>query len=72
MNENATKDDMKKAGCLVFKLLYGGRISNTLSDVQNINYKTLAAKTKKLIPEKLPPSEAVTKYHCWRVHLQVK
>ena len=72
MNESATKGEVKKAGCLVFVLLYGGRISDTLSGLRYINYKKLAATTKKLLPEKLPPSEAAAKYHCWRVHLQVK
>ena len=72
MNESATKDEVKKAGCLVFVLLYGGRIRDTLSHLRYINYKKLAATTKNLLPEKLPPSEATTKYHCWRVHLQVK
>ena len=72
MNESATKDEVKIAGCLVFVLLYGGRISDTLSDLRCINYKKLAATTKKLLPETLPPSEAAAKYYCLRVHLQVK
>ena len=46
MNESATKDEVKKAGCLVFVLLYGGKISDTLSDLRYINYKKLAATTK--------------------------
>lgn len=73
MNENAAKDEVKKAEFLVFVLLYGGRrISDTLSDLQYINYRKLAATTKMLLPEKFKPSEQAAKYHCWRVHLQVK
>ena len=51
MNESATKDEVKKAGCLVFVLLYGGRISDTLSHLRYLNYKKLAATTKKSLPE---------------------
>ena len=72
MNENAIKDEVKKAGCLMFVLLYGGRISDTLLDLRYINYKKLVSATKKLLPEKLPPSEAAAKYHCLSLHLQVK
>ena len=47
MNENAAKDDVKKAEFLVFVLLYGGRrISDTLSDLQYINYRNLQLQQK--------------------------
>ena len=45
MYENVTKDDMKKAGCLVFVLPYERRFSDT-SDLRHIGYKKLAATTK--------------------------
>ena len=45
MYENVTKDDVKKAGCLVFVLLYERRFSDT-SDLRHIGYKKLAATTK--------------------------
>ena len=63
MNENAAKDEVKKAEFLVFVLLYGARrISDTLSDLQYINYRKLAATTKMLLPEKFKPSEQAAKY----------
>ena len=71
MYENATKDKVTEAGCLMFVLIYGGG-RNRLSDLRYINHKILAATTQKLLPEKLFPYEAAAKYHCWRVHIQVK
>ena len=72
MKDDATKKEVTEAGHLVFVLMYGGRIGDTLSDLRYINYKKHSATSQNLLPEILPPSEAAVKFHSWRVHLQVK
>ena len=60
------EQEAEEAGCLVFVLLYGVSLLQslpliTLSHLWYISYKNLAATTQKLLPEKLPPSEVAVK-----------
>ena len=65
MNKNI-EQEAEEAGCLVFVLLYGVSLLQslpliTLSHLWYISYKNLAATTQKLLPEKSPPSEVAVK-----------
>ena len=52
MNENAIRKEIARAGYLVFVLLYGRRIGDTMSELPTINFQKFTVITQPLLLEK--------------------
>ena len=69
-HESSAKE-VGEAGHQLFCILYGGTKQDTLTSLQYARYMTMMAKSKRVEPHRLPPTEHAAYYHSLRVHLQV-
>ena len=70
-DRDAPADEVGYAGLRLFCLLYGGTKTDTLTSLRYARYMTMMAKSNKVMPQRLPPTERATHYHSLRVHFQV-
>ena len=70
-DRDAPADEVGYAGLRPFCLLYGGTKTDTLTSLHYARYMTMMAKSNKVMPQRLPPTERAAHYHSLRVHLQV-
>ena len=70
-DRDAPADEVGYAGLRLFCLLYGGTKKDTLTSLRYARYMTMMAKSNKVVPQRLPPTERAAHYHSLRVHLQV-
>ena len=64
-------DEVGYAGLRLFCLLYGGTKTDTLTSLRYARYMTMMAKSNKVVPKRLPPTERAEHYQSFRVHFQV-
>ena len=64
-------DEVGYAELRLFCLLYGGTKMDTLTSLRYSRYMTMMAKSNKVMPHRLPPTERAAHYHSLRVHFQV-
>ena len=69
-DESATKQEVASSGSRLFVILYGGKETDTLSNLRFVSFTKMASSASKILPEKLPTKRAAI-HHRWRVHLQV-
>ena len=67
----STAEEVDEAGQRLFCLLYGGTRHDTLTSLRYATYMAMMAKSNRVAPERLPPTERAAHYHSLRVHLQV-
>lgn len=67
----ADPEEIGKAGCKLFVLMYGGKKHDSLSDLRYVKYMQMVTSSKKVEPHKLPPTTRAAFFHSLRVHLQV-
>ena len=73
VRNDATKDDIIRAGENAIVCLYNGQQGDNLDElVLRTFYKKTSSKTSAVQPETLPPTSAAAKYHSLRVFLQVR
>ena len=72
--EHSTKNEIGKYGCEAMKILYkvrGIREDMSLNCLRYTQFRTLAVKNKVDLPS-LPPTEAATIQHAYRVYIQIQ
>ena len=68
----ASHDDVFVSGCKLTTILYGGKVTESLNHLRYVLYMNCAASsTIQPRPERLPPTENASRFHVYRVHLQV-
>ena len=67
-DRDAPADEVGYAGLRLFCPFYGGTKTDTL---RYAKYMTMMAKSNKVVPQRLPPTERAAHYHSLRVHFQV-
>jgi len=68
----ATCESVAQAGKQLLKIIYGGKLGETLNKLRYVRYMQLVARSvTRPRPERLPPTERAAYYHLLRVHLQV-
>ena len=71
-NSNANHDEIELAGCHLMSIIYNGKETDSLNLLRFKTYMNLLSTgTRQPQPERLPPTESATKFHIYRVHLQV-
>ena len=68
--ESSAKE-VGEAGHQLFCILYGGTKQDTLTSLRYARYMTMMAKSKRVEPHRLPPTEHAAYHHSLHVHLQV-
>ena len=63
--------EIANSGNQVFCQLYGGGESSSLTTLRHNRYQTMIARSNRIEPERLPPTERAAHFHSLRVHLQV-
>ena len=64
--------EIKKLGCQAMTVIFGGESTCSLAAMRySIFSKKVAAAKSFVTPERLPPTESATKFHCLRVYYQV-
>ena len=59
-------------GCQAMAVLFGGTGTDSLATIQyNTFSKKVVSSSSFLTPERLPPTEYVTKFHCRRTYFQI-
>ena len=73
LSENATEDEIVRAGEAALVCLYKGKSEDTLNKlrIQRFNQK-VSTSTSYVQPESLPPTSSAAKYHSLRVYYQVQ
>ncbi len=67
----ATPDTVGTAGCQLFVLMYGGNRIESLNTLRYVKYMEMVASSKKIEPQKLPPTPRAAYFHSLRVHHQI-
>ena len=70
LRNDPTHEEIKQAGLKLFVMLYGRKVSDTLSTLRDPRYMKMTS--SKLKHEKLPPTEGAAYFHCFRVYHQVQ
>ena len=64
--------EIKKLGSQAMAVIFGGESTSSLAAMRyKIFTKKVAAAKSFVTPERLPPTESATKFHCLRVYYQV-
>ena len=70
--ENATENEIAENGSALFKVMYGGKVSDELADLRRLAFTGKNATCKTAVkPEVLPPTYEAARQHSLRVYLQV-
>ncbi len=67
----ATPDTVGTAGCQLFVLMYGGNRIESLNTLRYVKYMEMVASSKKIEPQKLPPTPRAAYFHSLCVHHQI-
>ena len=67
-DRDAPVDEVGYAGLRLFCLLYVGTKTDTLTSLRYAKYMIMMAKSNKVMPQRLPPTERAAHYHSLRVH----
>ena len=69
---NQTKSVIQDLGCKAMAVIFGGKSTDSLASLRyNLFTKKLVSAQSFITPERLPPTESSTKYHCARVYYQI-
>jgi hypothetical protein len=69
---DATENEVISSGQDIFVAVYGGRKDESLNRLRYVKYMDFAADcSRKIQPERLPPTQRSAAFHSMRVHLQV-
>ncbi|MES9882369.1 MAG: hypothetical protein ABW185_15970 [Sedimenticola sp.] len=66
-----TATEIGDAGIRLFSVLYGAKKDDTLITLRYAKYMAMMAKSNRVEPQRLPPTERAAHYHSLRVHVQV-
>ena len=70
--QNQNPDIIKSEGIDTMKLIFGGKILESLALLRSKLLSEKVIKSKSfVIPENLPPTEGGTKFHSFRVYFQI-
>ena len=70
-DRDALADEMGSVELRLFCLLYGGTNTDTLTSLRYARDMAMVAKSNRVVPQLLPPTERLTHYHRLRVYLPV-
>lgn len=69
---NATNEEVSEAGCRMLVVIYGGKRNEALNSLRHSMYMTsCATNTRRVLPERLLPTERAAYFRSLRVHFQV-
>ena len=69
---NQTTEVINDLGCQAMAVLFGGKCIDSLATMRyNIFSKKVVSASSTVTPERLPPTESATKFHCRRAYYQV-
>ena len=69
---NQTKNVIEDLGSKVMAVMFGGKSTDSLASLRyNLFSKRIISAKSFVTPERLPPTESSTKYHCLRVYYQI-
>ena len=68
---NQTTDVIDDLGCQAMAVLFGGKCTDSLATMRyNIFSKKVVSASSTVTPERLPPTESATIFHCRRAYYQ--
>ena len=69
---NQSVDVIEEQGCHAMSALFGGKTADCLAKLRYKAFtKKVCSASSFVIPERLPPTEAATKFHCRQVYYQI-
>ena len=68
----STQENVGEEGAKLFVMLYGGKTTDRLNELRYSRYMNMAAKSSKIRPEALPPTERAAHFHSLRAYYQLQ
>ena len=72
LKKDASPEEINVAGSKLLVSLYGGKTSDSLTELRYLHYMKMSSSSAAIKPENLPPTERAAMYHFRRTYYQVQ